>query len=435
MADPRGLSGAVFQPTQIRDFTQDLLVSNQYKAKKEAASQKALQDDLSQYDTGDINNGYHRQVVGKAIIPKIKELTLLKAEAKQNGDRDAEMRYDRQLRGVTNNFKALVPQLNRFDTFAIENYKNLQKAQEEGYAGEEYTGNVNQMTMMNEAIGDAEVEIDEEGNIYFDGVPQGELLRPQLFSANKPKEYFSDRILKRPGVNAGTFVKINPDGSETFNEKKANVFYEIEANRGEQSPEFVDSLIEAIRIRSGQTVSGEEALIKVQEDRTILDEAQQIFVEDMRRIASSKPAKSDDDRGGETKKSLNDITEVFTDEFETKAAIELKPNSLFFNTTEKLKTEDGKESEFSVKASLKSYRIKDNGDVIGQFTFSPSMGISQESTRKLSKQDIASIEASLPQGETLKSFYENKIGKSTPSNQKPQTQTAAPKKKGLMSGF
>ena len=144
MADPRGLSGAVFQPTQVRDFVNDLLVSDQYKAKKEAAAQKQMQDDLEQYNTGDINNGYHRKVVGEALIPKIKELTLLKADAKQKGDRDAEMRIDRQLKGVTNNFKALVPQLNRFDKYSEENYKNLQTATQEGYAGEEYTGNVNQ---------------------------------------------------------------------------------------------------------------------------------------------------------------------------------------------------------------------------------------------------------------------------------------------------
>lgn len=206
MADPRGLSGAVFQPTQIRDFTQDLLVSNQYKAKKEAASQKALQDDLEEYNTGTINNGYHIQAVEKSIIPKIKELTLLKAEAKQNGDRDAEMKYNRQLTGVTNNFKGLVKQMNRFDKFSNENYDNLQTALSDGYAGEEFINSVNQMNILNnEGIRDAEIEIDENGDIFFNGVPQGELLRPQILKSEKPYDLRSDivdyySVKKRDGI-------------------------------------------------------------------------------------------------------------------------------------------------------------------------------------------------------------------------------------------
>ena len=410
MADPRGLSGAVFQPTQLRDFTNDLFVSQQYKAKEEATRQKQMQDDLSQYETGEINNGFHIQAVEKSIIPKIKELTLLKAEAKQKGDREAEMKYNRQLTGVTRNFRGLVAQLNRFDKFSNENYENMQTAVSEGYAGEEFINSVNQMNILNnEGIRDAEINIDENGDIFFNGVPQGELLRPQILKSPKPYDLQED-IIKG-------YTKRTEDGQ--WDKQASAQSIDDAAGTPKQQRQFYTFL----KQRKGYDEDTIKSALSRPENAERLKN--EFYEYTLRQIENSQSETSrvDNNNNGRDKdtKSLNDISEVFTNEAENKQAIGLKPNSLFFNTTEVMKTEDGKESPFAVKASLVNYRVSDNGDVIGEFTYSPSMGIYQSKTRKLSKKDIASIETNLPEGETLKSFYQKKVGGSSVAPKKEET--------------
>ena len=415
MADPRGLSGAVFQPTQLRDFTQDLLVSDQYKAKKEAAAQKQIKEDLEEYNTGTINNGYHIQAVEKSIIPKIKELTLLRAEAKQNGDRDAEMKYTRQLTGVTNNFKGLVKQLNRFDKFANDNYDNLQTAVSEGYAGEEFINSVNQMNILNnEGIRDAEIEIDENGDIFFNGVPQGELLRPQIFKSEKPYDLQED-IIKG-------YTKRTEDGQW---DKQASA---QSIDDGAGTPKQQRQFYTFLKQRKGYDEDTIKSALSRPENAERLKN--EFYEYALRQIenAQSETSRAEKESGGSgDAKSLTDISEVFT--LEDKKAIKLRPRAIYFDTVESMDVKDPNDEEkmikkpFGVNANLINYAVDSNGDIIGTFVYYTSNGISERKSRKLSNEDIASIETNLPEGETLKSFYQKKVGASSTEDKKPKAET------------
>ena len=208
MADPRGLSGAVFQPTQLRDFTKDLLVSNQYKAKKEAAAQKQDEDYYSQFKTGDIKNQSHRDFYQSRILQPLKEQQIQVAELRMSKPNSPEYKAAKsRLENMSRAAISLPAGLNALDATAASNKNAFDNAYEKGWVTEDAAANVDAYGRFVDGI-DANYEgsyFDEKGNLIVEGQYYTQSLRPQDMRFNEPYDLRSDlveyySVKKRDGI-------------------------------------------------------------------------------------------------------------------------------------------------------------------------------------------------------------------------------------------
>ena len=416
MADPRGLSGAVFQPTQIRDFTKDLLVSNQYKAKEQAASQKKDENYLSQFDVGSINNAAHRKLYMDKILSPIKSKMIEVADLKQSNPQLAR-EAQRELDSMTRDALVAVPAFNALDESARDAYKSLEQAKD--YAGVEGQANVN---AYNEFVDTPETwDIGfKNGELKFGDKYFLEELRPQRFSFNEPYSLQADIV---DYYNIRTVDGV-PDRNDALKELQ----------RAKNDPRQQRQFYTFLKEQKGYNEDRIKSAIEADSEGLV----QEFYDYALGELVSSRDVsnRSDSNNSGGDKdtKSLNDISEVFT--LDDSKAIKLRPRAIYFDTTESMEIEDPNDEEkmikkpFGVNANLINYAVDSKGDIIGTFVYYTTNGISERKSRKLSNEDIASIETNLPEGETLKSFYQKKVGGSSVA---PKKQTEV--KKGKMSGF
>lgn len=383
MADPRGLSGAVFQPTQIRDFTNDLLVSGQYKAKKEAASQKQDADYLSQFDVGKINNAQHQKAYSDNVLDPIKSKMIEVAELKQTNPKLAK-EAQMELNTMTRDAKIAVAALNALDASAAEAYKTYESAKD--YAGEEGKANIDAYNQFVDNpttwdFGYKNGELQLNGQYFLEG------MRPQKFSFNEPYDLRSDiteyySVKRRDGII-----------------DRGDIFKELNRARGSkrQEKQFYNYLKEQKGYDEDRIQSAIQA-----DSEGLVEEFYEFAAGE---LMSEKDENTKTESGDSKKEKEEREFGVLFKDVNGNTNVSLGDKGIKFSTNVK----DASDKVFKARAKLIGYRVED-GKIMGEFTYGGSKGIELAEIRELTPEDIASINSAMPKGQTLTSLYNEKVG-------------------------
>jgi len=294
MADPRGLSGAVFQQTPVRDFIGDLQRQQQLTGQAISQANKAKDDFFKQY--GDVKvDGVPAPYLPsymQAVDSYRQDARRVFAETDPIKRREGEMMLD-----VKRN------QLRIGREMAKDRYKT--GAAYKGYLDEH--GNklaeddkaIKFQTTQNFLTPQEQFNWGEDGALYFGDKTAAERTSENVLwgvPEDAPLTAW-ERINKRDGFNEQTLGVPQSDGSFVLSKPKASRFFAIERRRG--SDEYKDYLIEAVRQDTGQTVSADEAMDMLQTNPEYDAMAEELFLEEAEVNFLPKGARADGrDRGG-----------------------------------------------------------------------------------------------------------------------------------------
>lgn len=203
MADPRGLSAAVFSPAPVRDFTQDLLLREKLGAEKAKEQQEELSSiSLDDYKFGEINNPKHSLIFENQMIPEFKELSkqLVMTDKNSPKYRELKRKHDKAKADLIS-----FPKYSRaYDALASKNHELARTNK----LGEESAGLYNTQTKyFDELIGEGGVVMGEDGSFLIDGEPISSVFNSAMRFSQVPEEYdylensldLYDGILNREG--------------------------------------------------------------------------------------------------------------------------------------------------------------------------------------------------------------------------------------------
>lgn len=295
--DPRGLSGAVFQPTPLRDFIGDLQRQQQLTGQamdRAAKMQESFFDEYGVEVPKDIPAPYlesytnaaneYREESKKAFAmpdgaEKQKALRKLRTKKDQLllGSQMAKERY-----ATGEGYRRYLEQ--NGDKLSPEKYAEIQTKAQNFLTPQEQFKFYDDGALL---FGDkTSAERFSENVIY--GKPQGPKLMP------------FERIVKRQSFDTQNLGVPRDDGSYVFSDNKAGAFFDIEQRRG--SSEYQDYLAEAVKIETGQDVSAEEAIALANDNPTYNDRARQLFIEDARLDFKTGGARATNEGGGNNSK-------------------------------------------------------------------------------------------------------------------------------------
>lgn len=424
MADPRGLSGAVFQPTQLRDFTKDLLVSNQYKAKKEAAAQKQDDDYYSQFNTGDIKNQSHRDFYQSRILQPLKQQQQVVAELRLSKPNSPEHRAAQsRLENMSKAAISLPAGLNALDATAAKNRTAFNDAYEKGYVTDEAADNVDAYGRFVDGI-DARYEgsyFDEKGDLIVEGQYYTQALRPQEMTFKEPYDLRSDiteyySVKRRDGII-----------------DRGDIFKELNRARGSkrQEKQFYNYLKE----QKGYDEDRIQSAIKA-DSEGLVEEFYEFAAGELM-SEKDETTKTEKEEGGasESWKTLGRVGDGTYGK-----ALFLPKDKIKFDLKEFVN--DGTNAaELVTDATIISLQPNENGDnILAEISYLKEDGFKEFDFVPLTadQESIIAAGLGLPDNVSIRDFYQNRVGGSTPTkgSQKPQEEkTTTPQNKGLMSGF
>lgn len=272
MADPRGISTAVFEPTPMRDFTKDIALGRQMKAAAQEAENTAYDSYLEQYGVElpkDVPYPYQDAV--NALLENYKN------EASRVYSLRGTPEYAKELAKLKNTQQGVRSAISgakyKFATAeAAEKFaqKYSDKLGEEGlmdvvsYADEGY--NPTQSFKIDET----------DGTVYWGDKPAGEAFRGITFQppVEAPKPPF-DRMVSRDEVDVNNWGQYNQDGSYTFSPSKALRFFNIE--KGRASNEYLDYVRDVV---GRKDLTNEEAIAVAESDPSISQDIEKMFLEE-----------------------------------------------------------------------------------------------------------------------------------------------------------
>jgi hypothetical protein len=180
MADPRGLSGAVYQQTPVRDFTKDLLLRKQLGAEQAAKQQSSTEDFLAEYNVK-MPDGLTPEYMASylPLLDKYKvragEMAVLRTSNPA--------KYRKEL-GAFNNFKnGLITgaEAAKQKVAIAEATKNQYDSNIDSYTPE--NGEIIKASLQNSFYPEGDFAVDEEGNVLFNGGLASDTLRAERFNA------------------------------------------------------------------------------------------------------------------------------------------------------------------------------------------------------------------------------------------------------------
>lgn len=295
MADPRGLSGAVFQPTPVRDFIQDLQRQQQITGQALSRAQKAQEDFFDSYafdvDENKIPDPYMDSYLPQvdAYRNKSKEVFALK-------DSDP-MAYRQGLRELDN----MRSQLKLGAAMSRERYKTGT-----GYKGyldkhgknlEEGRRNEILSTGQQMVTPTERFEFREDGALYFGDRPVADVFSDNvvLSEPQGPKVDWRDGMLNQTanGVNGFKYT-VGETGAVGTN--KQQVYDSFDDAYASGSPYAVEGVKEQISLKLNKpidSITDEQVQAQVEADPSLVDRARDSYYRYVDQGISKKSGRED----------------------------------------------------------------------------------------------------------------------------------------------
>jgi len=275
MADPRGLSGAVFQQTPVRDFTKDLLLKEQLGAEEAKLNQESNEAFLDEYDVDmptEIPSTYQPSYL--KLLDQYKNEAGIMGQLRVSDPSE----YRKRLPAFKNFKNGLIFSANASkEKFAFAEADARMANKHRGKFGEE--GFLEIAEYAKDAFNPtSEFSRGEDGIVMFGNEPASEGLRAKRFYLPKEEPLTVMEMVKKRGVDPQDWAKNLDDGSSVLDNSVVNEFFGVEVGRN--SPVYKQSLREAIKIKTQQDVSDEEAAIMLENRPEYLQEAKAAFLKD-----------------------------------------------------------------------------------------------------------------------------------------------------------
>ena len=366
MADPRGLSGAVYQQTPVRDFTKDLLLRKQLGAEQAAKQQSSTEDFLAEN-----NVAMSKDLPAQYVPAYLDALDRYKVQAEEMAMLRSSNKSEYQKRlpafkNTKNGLISLVSAAKMKQAVGEANFSALNKNRDK-YTDEnikEIEANVNETFNFN-----GEFTTGEDGSIMVGNQTASEALASQRFNAPEEEAIDPiDGILNREEVDVQNWGIQNADGSYSFSSTKAVKFFNEEIRN--QSDYYIDILKRIIKEDDGRTHTTERALELAAENPEYNQEASQYFS-----TAASNRFKEGGARAGDGNSSGGDYNSSKQNTFKDTDGKLFKLSTITFPkdtlpvNLEVAKEGNGKIKEkIDVKAFVNEFTAQPDGSLLIRFT-------------------------------------------------------------------
>lgn len=411
MADPRGLSGAVFQPTQVRDFVEDLSTNETFLAKQANERQKREGDYYDQFKTGDIKNQSHRDFYQARILQPLKQQQQKVAELRMSKPNSPEYRAAQsRLENMGRAAISLPAGLNALNSTAASNKQSFDNAYEKGWVTDDAASNVDAYGRFVDGF-DANYEdsyFDEKGDLIVAGEYYTQSLRPQEMRFNEPYDLQAD-ILK-------SYTSRTEDGQW---DKQASA---QSIDDGAGTPKQQKQFYEFLKQKKGYDEDTIKSALSRPENTERLKN--EFYEYSLRQIENSQSetsrVKRDGGSGSQEKwKTLGRVGDGTYGK-----ALFLPKDKIKFDLKEFV--DDGSVSaELVTDATVISLQPNKNADnILAEISYLKEDGFKDFKFVPLTEdqESIVAVGLGLPDNVSIRDFYTNRVGDNSNTQQKPQAE-------------
>lgn len=291
MADPRGLSGAVFQREPMRDFAKDYTFGQEQRKLREQKALKKEQDEGGFFDgSAKIKNSDHEGFYVRNVIEPLRELSKQYAQAKVSGDSKKVDALKSEIKKYETYAYRLPTMLNRVEDSIKENFKVASRSD----APPELKSQVSQYSAMYDNLSSMEnIEWDGE-QMILGGRPIEDVFTPVEFSIKEDPLYTATKNLPLK-----MFVKTDASGGEVFDEAKARKTVRYQLAYSSTTSALVDKII----VDQYGSLN-EEGMAAARQDEEIIKLVENIFVDFLKNRNALDDAPADDEGSKKPKGQL-----------------------------------------------------------------------------------------------------------------------------------